>query len=70
VNIVHVCCDVQLALAGESHASLPEEEYWEAVWPNTPIPSSLRELLKPGPQGCYLILISIFEKTFKNLVPI
>jgi len=62
VNIVHVCCGMQLALGGESHASLPEEEYWEAVWPNTPIPSSLRELLKPGPQGCYLILISILKK--------
>ncbi|AES66786.2 putative BURP domain-containing protein [Medicago truncatula] len=42
---------LSLALAGGSHASLPEEEYWEAVWPNTPIPSSLRELLKPGPEG-------------------
>ncbi|WJX73448.1 hypothetical protein P8452_57229 [Trifolium repens] len=42
---------LSLALAGESYASLPEEEYWEAVWPNTPIPTSLRELLKPGPQG-------------------
>lgn len=43
---------MQLALAGESHASvLPEEEYWETVWPNTPIPNSLRDLLKPGPQG-------------------
>ncbi|CAJ2659952.1 unnamed protein product [Trifolium pratense] len=42
---------MQLALAGESNALLPEEEYWEAVWPNTPIPTSVRELLKPGPQG-------------------
>ncbi|WJX73449.1 hypothetical protein P8452_57230 [Trifolium repens] len=32
-------------------ASLPEEEYWKAVWLNTPNPTSLRELLKPGPQG-------------------
>ena len=43
----------QLALVGESHAHalLPDEDYWQVVWPNTPIPSALRELLKPGPAG-------------------
>lgn len=47
----------QLALAGESHvhASLPEEDYWEAVWPNTPIPTALRELLKPLPAGLLIL---------------
>jgi hypothetical protein len=44
IYIYHIC--MQLALA-----SLPEEEYWKAVWLNTPNPTSLRELLKPGPQG-------------------
>jgi hypothetical protein len=54
---IYACfCGMQLALAGESYASLPEEEYWEAVWPNTPIPTPLRELLKPGPQGCFNLL--------------
>jgi hypothetical protein len=54
---IYACfCGMQLALAGESYASLPEGEYWEAVWPNTPIPTSLRELLKPGPQGCFNLL--------------
>ncbi|TKY48739.1 Embryonic abundant protein USP92 [Spatholobus suberectus] len=40
-----------LALLGgtHAHASLLDEDYWQAVWPNTPIPSGLRELLKPGP---------------------
>ena len=36
-----------LGLARESHAR--DEDFWHAVWPNTPIPSSLRDLLKPGP---------------------
>ncbi|CAK8535202.1 unnamed protein product [Lathyrus sativus] len=43
---------LSLALGGESHASVvPEEEYWEAVWPNTPIPNSLRDFVKHVPQG-------------------
>ncbi|CAJ1956870.1 unnamed protein product [Sphenostylis stenocarpa] len=40
-----------LVLARESHAqsSLPDEDYWQAVWPNTPIPTALQELVKPSP---------------------
>ncbi|KAG4971871.1 hypothetical protein AAZX31_13G267000 [Glycine max] len=43
----------QLGLARESHAqsSIPDEDFWHAVWPNTSIPSALRELLKHGREG-------------------
>lgn len=43
----------QLALGGESHAQsrVSEEDYWQAVWPNTPIPTALQELLKPITSG-------------------
>ncbi|CAL0322694.1 unnamed protein product [Lupinus luteus] len=40
-----------LALAGKGHnnALLSDEDYWKAVWPNTPIPSGLRDLMKHDP---------------------
>jgi len=49
---MHSCC-FQLGLGGESHAQswLSEEDYWQAVWPNTPIPTALQELLKSVPSG-------------------
>ncbi|RYR68406.1 hypothetical protein Ahy_A03g014899 isoform B [Arachis hypogaea] len=42
-----------LALVGADHAheSIADESYWQAVWPNTPIPPTLMELLKPGTEG-------------------
>ncbi|KAK7274686.1 hypothetical protein RIF29_15783 [Crotalaria pallida] len=47
---ISICVLFSLALAeeGNNHASLRDEDYWQAVWPNTPIPSGLRELLKPS----------------------
>ncbi|QHO56757.1 Embryonic abundant protein [Arachis hypogaea] len=43
---------VQLAFAIGSRGRelIPDEDYWQAVWPNTPIPNTLKELLKPGAQ--------------------
>ncbi|MED6159920.1 hypothetical protein PIB30_046751 [Stylosanthes scabra] len=40
-----------LALVGGSchgRELIPDEDYWQAVWPNTPIPNTLKDLLKPG----------------------
>ena len=49
---------MQLALLGASHAreSIPDEDYWQAVWPNTRIPSTLKELLKPGAEGSHIAI--------------
>ncbi|KAK7386843.1 hypothetical protein VNO78_27181 [Psophocarpus tetragonolobus] len=43
-----------LAHAGESHGRLSvpdDEDLWQSVWPNTPIPTALRDLLNPLPSG-------------------
>ncbi|KAL1532488.1 BURP domain protein RD22-like [Salvia divinorum] len=33
-----------------SHAALPQEEYWNSVLPNTPMPEALKELVQPTPE--------------------
>ncbi|GLT51050.1 hypothetical protein SLA2020_244970 [Shorea laevis] len=38
---------IHLAVAGSCHASLPGEIYWKSVFPNTPIPKNLQDLLQP-----------------------
>ncbi|TKY49017.1 Embryonic abundant protein VF30.1 [Spatholobus suberectus] len=57
-----------VALARESHAreSLPNEDYWQAVWPNTPVPSTLEDLLKPTPAGVEIddLPMEIIDDTF------
>ncbi|GLT34858.1 hypothetical protein SLA2020_093510 [Shorea laevis] len=37
-----------LGVVGSCHASLPAELYWKSVFPNTPIPKGLQDLLRPG----------------------
>lgn len=37
---------MQLALT--SHAVLPSEVYWNSMLPNTPMPKSIRDVLRPG----------------------
>lgn len=65
----YCCGGMQLALAGESRAPalLPDEENWEVLWPNTPIPNGLRELLKPGPQGSNYYFHFIFRCVLHKL---
>ncbi|EOY32796.1 Uncharacterized protein TCM_040813 [Theobroma cacao] len=31
-----------------SHAALPEEVHWQSVFPNTPMPKALKDLLPPA----------------------
>ncbi|XP_015943734.1 unknown seed protein USP [Arachis duranensis] len=38
------------AIGSRGRELIPDEDYWQAVWPNTPIPNTLKELLKPGAQ--------------------
>ncbi|XP_057748017.1 unknown seed protein USP-like [Arachis stenosperma] len=45
--VVTLFC-LALVGAGHAHESIADESYWQAVWPNTPIPPTLMELLKPG----------------------
>ncbi|KAK7386842.1 hypothetical protein VNO78_27180 [Psophocarpus tetragonolobus] len=43
-----------LAHAEKSHGRLSvpdDEDLWQSVWPNTPIPTALRDLLNPLPSG-------------------
>ncbi|GKV16588.1 hypothetical protein SLEP1_g27210 [Rubroshorea leprosula] len=39
-----------LAVAGSCHASLPAEDYWKSMLPDTPMPKSLKSVLQPGKQ--------------------
>ncbi|AES66791.1 putative BURP domain-containing protein [Medicago truncatula] len=50
--VISICALLCLAFAGEvhGHGSLPQK-YWEAVWPNTPIPIAMQDLLKPEHEG-------------------
>ncbi|GKV16581.1 hypothetical protein SLEP1_g27203 [Rubroshorea leprosula] len=36
-----------LGVVGSCHASMPAELYWKSVLPNTPMPKSLQDLLRP-----------------------
>ncbi|GKV16583.1 hypothetical protein SLEP1_g27205 [Rubroshorea leprosula] len=36
-----------LGVVGSCHASMPAELYWKSVFPNTPMPKSLQDLLRP-----------------------
>ncbi|GLT50695.1 hypothetical protein SLA2020_241630 [Shorea laevis] len=42
--IVALLC---LGVVGSCHASMPAELYWKSVFPNTPMPKSLQDLLRP-----------------------
>ncbi|GLT50709.1 hypothetical protein SLA2020_241760 [Shorea laevis] len=42
--IVALLC---LGVVGSRHASMPAELYWKSVFPNTPMPKSLQDLLRP-----------------------
>ncbi|GLT50717.1 hypothetical protein SLA2020_241830 [Shorea laevis] len=44
VSIFALLC---LGVVGSCHASMPAELYWKSVFPNTPMPKSLQELLRP-----------------------
>ncbi|RHN40493.1 hypothetical protein MtrunA17_Chr8g0355301 [Medicago truncatula] len=40
-----------LALVG-INASQSEESYWKSIWPNTPLPKALSDLLLPERNQC------------------
>ena len=61
---------MQVALVGANHVreSIPDEDYWQAVWPNTPIPSTLKELLKPGAEGSSIAIYYILANYQRSAI--
>ncbi|XP_022753693.1 BURP domain protein RD22-like [Durio zibethinus] len=51
-----------------SHAALPVEMYWRSVFPNTPMPEALRNLLLPAAGDKKLALADIVKDNKRDLI--
>ncbi|GLT82132.1 hypothetical protein SLE2022_005420 [Rubroshorea leprosula] len=57
--IVALLC---LGVVGSCHASMPAELYWKSVFPNTPMPKSLQDLLGPVNKNHFVKLKDDIDK--------
>ncbi|KAL8522011.1 hypothetical protein ACS0TY_012244 [Phlomoides rotata] len=48
-KFLHIFALLSVAIVA-SHATLPSEEYWNSVLPNTPMPKAVKDLVQPVPE--------------------
>ncbi|GLT50718.1 hypothetical protein SLA2020_241840 [Shorea laevis] len=67
VSILALLC---LGVVGSCHASMSTELYWKSVFPTTPMPKSLQELLRPDSMlfssGNLLDILKFFSMEHKS----
>ncbi|XP_022753692.1 BURP domain protein RD22-like isoform X2 [Durio zibethinus] len=51
LNLRLQCSAQRYLLGAGSHGAVPEEDYWKSVFPNTPMPKALRDLLPLAASG-------------------